>query len=83
MAENGKGQGFVNISEGIGNIFNGLFGNDGAADELAVIFNKNGGYTYVDPNLYAQQQQRASANNMLYIIIAIGLVIGLFFMFKK
>lgn len=74
-----QGQGFANVSSGISNIATSIFGNDGAANELAVLFGKNGQpVTTVVPD-----QQPPRNNSMMFIIIAVIAIIGLMFLIKK
>lgn len=76
---NTKGTGFANIATGIGNIFNGLLGGNGAADELAALkgnYNAtvNTGYNY----------QYGQNNNMAMMLIVLVLIGGgAYLLFKK
>jgi hypothetical protein len=74
-----QGQGFVNVTNGIGTVFGSLFGQNGAADELAIIFNKNGQAVTVP----VQPQPATGSNNTLFIIIAIIAIVGVIFLIKK
>ena len=80
------GEGFYNISSGIGNILSSIFGSNGFGDDIAAITYANKGIVPgpVRPVNYPPYGY-ASGNNIPWgmLLIGVAVIAGLFFLLRK
>ncbi len=77
-----RGAAWTNIGTGLGNIFSGIFGANGAADEFSVLFGRQPQYPVYDGYYPAPGMQQRD-NSTIYIVVAIVAIVFLYFMLKK